>query len=151
MTAPMGTRDLPASRKDDTLSDMKRESLVVAQHADDPKFAFSSGGTEKVGDIEAEVLDVNADGAQVRWFIDPQTGRILRAVWRTTGPEGPGEQVVDYSDWKTVDGLSVPFKEVRSLAGQRQAAVEVKEVEINPAVDMKLFEKPAEKTTGNPG
>jgi hypothetical protein len=59
--------------------------------------------------------------------------------------------VVEYSDWKTVDGLSVPFKEVRSIGGKRQFSVEVKDVEINPVVDMKLFEKPAEKTTGNPG
>jgi zinc protease len=151
MAAPMGTRDMPASRKEDAMSDMRRESLVVAQHADDPKFVFSSGRTEKVGDIEAKVLDVNADGAQVRWLIDPETGRILRSISQATGPEGPGEQVVEYSDWKTVEGLSVPFKEVRSLGGEKQFSVEVKEIEINPAVDMKLFEKPAEKTTGNPG
>ena len=151
MAMPMGTRDMPASRKEDAMSDMKREPLVVAQHADDPKFVFSGGGTEKVGDIEANILEVNADGAQVRWFVDSQTGRIVRATSQSTGPEGPGEQAVDYSDWKSVEGLSVPFKEVRTRGGERESSVEVKEIEINPAVDMRLFEKPAEKTTGNPG
>ena len=151
MAAPMGTRDMPASRKEDAMSDMRREPLVVAQHADDPKFVFSGGGTEKIGEVEAKVLDVNADGTRVRWFIDPQTGRIVRATSQSTGPEGPGEQVVDYSDWKSVEGLSVPYKEVRTRGGERESSVEVKEVEINPTVDMKLFEKPAGEPAGSSG
>jgi zinc protease len=151
MAAPMGTRDMPASQKQEALTDMKREPLFVAQHADDPKFVFSAGGAEKIGDVETKILDVNADGAQVRWFVDPQTGHILRATSHSMGPGGPGEQVVDYSNWTTVEGLSVPFKEVRTRGGAKESAVEVKEIEINPPVDMKLFDKPAESATGKTG
>jgi zinc protease len=151
MTAPMGTRDMPASQEQEALSELKREPFFVAQHADDPDFAFSSAGSEKIGDVETRILDVNADGTQVRWFVDPQSGRILRATSQSMGPGGPGERVVDYSDWKTVEGLSIPFKEVRTRGGQRESTVEVKEVEFNPSVDMKLFDKPAEETPGNSG
>ncbi len=151
MAAPMGTRDMPASRKDEGLVELKREPLIVARHADDPKFVFSGGGAEKIGDVETKILDVNADGVQVRWFVDPETGRIVRALSQVTGPEGPGEQVVDYSGWKTVDGLSIPFREVRTRGGKRESSVEIKEIEINPVVDMKLFEKPAEKAPGDSG
>jgi zinc protease len=149
ITMPMGTRDMPATRKEDGIDEMRRAPLNVARHVDDPKFVFSGGGTEKIGDVETRILDVNADGAQVRWFVDPGTGRILRATSQTTGPQGPGEQVVDYSDWKSVEGITLPFKQVRTLGGQRQSSVEIKEIEFNPAVDMKVFEKPAANTTGN--
>ncbi len=143
MSAPMGSRDLPASQKEEALKDILRDPLYIAQHAGDAKFAFSAGGTAKVGEVEAEVLDVNADGVEVRWFVDPQTGHIVRTSWQGMGMGGPGETVADYSDWKTVEGLSVPFKIVRTHAGQQQGSTEIKELVINPPVDPKLFEKPA--------
>lgn len=143
MSAPMGSRDLPASQKEEALKDILRDPLYIAQHAGDAKFAFSAGGTAKVGEVEAKVLDVNADGVEVRWFVDPQTGHIVRTSWQGMGMGGPGETVADYSDWKTVEGLSVPFKVVRTHAGQQQGSTEIKELVINPPVDPKLFEKPA--------
>jgi hypothetical protein len=145
MAGPMGTRDMPASRKQDALDQLKRDPFVVAQHADDPKYVFAGGGSEKIGDVEAGVLNVNADGAQVRWYVDPQSGRVLRSVAQEMGPSGPGETVTEYSDWKPVEGIVIPFKESRTRGGQQESVVEVRQIEINPAVDMKLFEKPAEK------
>lgn len=144
MQVPMGIRDMPASQKDDVLNELKRDPFYVAQHSEDPKFVFAAGGNEKIGDIEAKILDVNADGAQVRWFVNPQDGRILRAQSASVGPQGPSERVVDYSDWKSVEGMMVPFKETRTRGAQKEASVEVKEFELNPTVDPKLFEKPAE-------
>ena len=146
MMAPMGTQDFPASRKEEDLKMLRREPLSVAQHADDPKFVFAADGSAKVGNVETKVLDVNADGAEVRWFIDPENGHILRASWQSTGMGGPGEVVADYGDWKTVEGISVPFRETRTRSGEKQASIEVKEFEINPKVDPKIFEKPAPKT-----
>jgi hypothetical protein len=145
MATPMGSQDMPASQRDEALMDMKRDPFVVAQHADDPKFAFSAGASEKIGEVEAKVLDVNADGAEVRWFVDPQSGRILRAAYKSMGPAGPSEMVVEYADWKSVAGITLPFKETRTRGGEKQATVELKEVEFNPSVDPKLFEKPAAK------
>lgn len=150
VAAPMGTQDLPASEKAEALKELKREPLSVLQHADDPKFVFSAAGTEKVGDTEARILDVDADGAEVRWFIDPASGHILRASWRSAGMEGPGETVADYSDWKSVGGISLPFKETRTRNGEKQAAIEVKEIELNPQVDPKLFERAAAKAGESP-
>lgn len=150
MKAPMGTRDLPASQKAEMLKELKREPLFVAQHGDDPKFTFSAGETAKVGDIETQTLDVNADGAEVRWFVDPQSGRIVRSSGTSMGMGGPAETVSDYADWRVVEGISVPFKETKTRGGEKDATVEVVEYEINPSVDAKLFEKPAEKAEEKP-
>ena len=145
MVSPMGSQDMPASQAEEALNEIKRDPFVVAQHADDPKYTFSAGASEKIGEVGAKILDVNADGAEVRWFVDPQSGHILRATWKSVGPAGPGDMVADYADWKPVAGLTLPFKVTRTRSGEKEATVELKDVEINPSVDPKLFEKPAAK------
>ena len=143
MKSPMGSRDLPSAQKEDGLKELKRHPIFVAQHADDPKFVFAAGGTEKIGDVDAQILDINADGAQVRWYVDPQTGHILRTSAQTMGMGGPAEQVVDYSEWKQVEGMNFPFKLKIKQGGNDSGSEDIQELQINPAVDPKLFEKPA--------
>ena len=143
MKSAMGSQDLPGAQKEDGLKELKRHPIFVAQHADDPKFIFAAGGTEKIGDVDAQILDINADGAQVRWYVDPQTGHILRTSAQTAGMGGPGEQVVDYSEWKEVQGMNLPFKLKIKQGGNDSGSQDIQELQINPAVDPKLFEKPA--------
>jgi hypothetical protein len=151
MKSPMGSQDLPGAQKEDGLKELKRHPIFVAQHVDDPKFIFAAGGSEKIGEVEVQILDVNADGAQVRWYVDPQTGHILRTSAQAMGMGGPAEQVVDYSEWKEVEGMSVPFKLKITQGGNDAGSQDVKEFQINPAFDPKLFEKPATSgtSTGN--
>lgn len=146
---PRGTRDLPASQKEDALQSVKREPLFVVQHADDAKFTFSAAGSEKIGDVDAAILDVDADGSQVRWWVDPATGHILRSRAQTLGMSGPTEEITDYADWKVVDGISVPFQEKMQRGAEGGESSEIKEFEVNPKIDPKLFEKP--KAEGQPG
>jgi zinc protease len=135
--------EMPDWQKEEGLKEMKRDPVFVAQHADDPKFAFSAGGSEKIGDVDAKILDVSADGVPVRWFVDPQSGKILRAAWKGMGPEGPGDLVADFADWKATAGITLPFKATRTRNGEKEMSADVKEMEFNPTVDPKIFEKPA--------
>jgi hypothetical protein len=143
MKSPMGAQDLPSAQKEEGLKEVKRHPIFVAQHAEDPKFVFAAAGSEKIGEVEAQILDVNADGAQVRWYVDPQTGHVLRTSAQALGMTGPGQRVTDYSGWKEVDGISLPFKAKITQDGKEAGSQDIKEVQINPAVDPKLFEKPA--------
>ena len=56
------------------------------QHLKDPNVSFSAGGTEKVGDTEARIVDVNNAGTAIRWFVDPQSGRILKRDLQNAQP-----------------------------------------------------------------
>jgi zinc protease len=142
MAAMGGTRDLPASQREDTLKGLKHEIWYVAQHADDPQFSFAAQGKEKIGDVEAQVLDINGGGDQLRWFVDPDTGHVLRAQFQGNSPTGPAPQVVESSDWKTVDGVTLPFHEEISANGQPSVSIVVSNLEFNPTVDAKIFDKP---------
>ncbi len=143
-------RDLPPAMKDEMVKDMKREMLLVAQQSENPKYVFTVGGAAKVDEVETRILEVNADGSQERWFVDPQTGRVLRVSHQAMEMTGPVQRVRDYSDWRTVDGISLPFKSRITSDGQESGAAQATEVEFNPAVDPKLFEKPAESAGGPP-
>lgn len=142
MAAMGAPRDMPASQKDDTLKGLRRRIWYIAQHASDPQFVFAAQGKEKVGDVEAAVLDIAHGGEQLRWFVDEKTGRVFRIQYQGNSPTGPTTQVVEYSDFKTVDGVSVPFHEEVTADGKPSATVVVSSVEINPAVDPKIFDKP---------
>ena len=136
--------DMPGELKDEATKQLKRSLIYVAQHATDPKFIFVAVGTEKIGDVEAKIVEINADGAETRWYVDPQSGRVLRTSAQSMGMSGPMLQVLDNSDWKTVDGISLPFKQAVKQDGQDAGSNELKELVINPTVDLKLFERPAE-------
>ena len=73
---------------DELLKQVRRVPLLLAQKADDPKLVVAAAGTEKIGDVEARILDVAYDGATVRWFLDPTTYRILRSAHTSVGPQG---------------------------------------------------------------
>jgi len=145
MLTPGGNRPVPSSQHDDQLNGAHRSLWYVAQHMNDPGYAFVANGTEKVGDVQASVLEVHGEGQQWRWFIDPQTGHILRGETQGNGPSGPATRTVDSSEWKTVDGITLPYHQEMSINGQQTATVVITSYEINPTVDPKIFEKPAEK------
>lgn len=142
MAAMGGTREMPASQRDTMLKNLHRELWSIAQHSDDPQYAFAAQGKEKIGEVEASVLDISGAGDQLRWFVDSKTGRVLRASFQSNTPSGPATQVVDYSDWKTVDGVTLPFHREVTANGQPSTSVAVSSLEFNPVVDTKIFDRP---------
>ena len=141
---PMGVQPMPAGQRQDMLKAMQRTVWYIAQHANDPKFSFAANGVEQVGDLHASVLDIQTDLQKLRWYVDAKSGRILRSQYEATTQAGPATRVVDYSEWKAVDGITVPFHEEASDNGEPSGSVKINSFEFNLAVDGKVFAKPAE-------
>ena len=140
----------PESRKTETLEQIKRDPVFIASHSKDPNVFFRAAGTEKVGEVEARIVDVNAAGAAIRWFVDPQTGHILKETYRSIGQHGPVQGETDLDNWKPVSGLTLPMLRHNKQDGQDSSTAEYTALEFNPAVDPKLFDKPAEKPAAQP-
>ena len=145
MSTPAGVNPMPSSQREEQLNGLHRNLWYLAQHINDPQYAFIAQGSEKVDDVQAAVLEVHDGSQEWRLYIDPQSGHILRGEAQATSPTGPGKRVVDSSEWKTVDGITLPYHQEVSINGQPIATVAVSSYEINPAVDPKVFEKPAAK------
>ncbi len=143
MAAQGQVRDIPSSQRKESLDQIKRDLTFVAQHVDDPKFTFTAGGSEKIGDVEAKIVDVNADGTPIRWYVDPKTGRVLKETYSANGSSGPFQGETDLSDWKTFDGVMFPVKHLNKQNGKDTSVVTFTEVHFNPEVDPKLFDRPA--------
>ena len=142
--AGMGTRSMPPAQKNEMLAQLHHDLVYVAQHVDDPAFTFTAAGTEKIGDVDAAILDIGGAIPWVRWYVDPKTGYILREKYKAMGQSGPFDGESNLSDWRTVDGLTMPYKHQNKQNGQETSNAEFKKIEINPSVDPKLFAKPAE-------
>ncbi len=146
----MGSRSVPPAQKDDMMAQLHHDLIYVAQHANDPAVTFTAAGTEKIGDVEAEIVDIGGAIPWLRWYIDPKTGYILREKYKGVGQTGPFDGETNLSDWRTTDGLSQPYMHKNKQNGQETSIVEYKKFEINPTVDPKLFERPAETSSGKP-
>jgi zinc protease len=140
-----GVHDFPAPQKAESLEQIKRDPIFIAAHWKDPNVFFHAGGTEKVGGVEARIVDVNAAGAAIRWFVDPQTGRILKETYRTLGQTGPVQGETSMENWQPLGGVTIPLLRKNKQNGEDSSAAEYTSLEINPTVDPKIFEKPAEK------
>src|SRR6202167_3456293 len=145
-----GMRDFPASQKAESLEQIKRDPIFIASHSKDPNVFFRAGGTEKVGETETRIVDVNAAGVAIRWLVDPQTGHILKETYRTLSQGQPAQGETEMKDWKPVNGVNVPFVRQNKQNGQDSSKSEYTSLEFNPAVDPKVFEKPAEKSPAQP-
>jgi zinc protease len=136
------SQEIPAAMRESIQQDVKRDLVVVGQHAEDPAYKFAAEGTAQVDGAAAAVLNVDADGAKTKWFVDPQSGRVLRTVQTSMSMQGPAERTADYSDWRpTEGGLTLPFHRAIKQ-GSETTDITVKEIKVNPAVDPKEFEKP---------
>ncbi len=142
--AGMGTRSMPPEQKNEMMAQMHHDLVYVAQHADDPAFTFTTAGTEKIGDVDAAILDIGGAIPWLRWYIDPKTGYILREKYKAMGQSGSFDGESDLSDWRTVDGLTMPYQHANKQNGSETSSAEFKKIELNPTVDPKLFAKPAE-------
>jgi YHS domain-containing protein len=77
--------------------------------------------------------------------IDPGTGRVVSQTYKGRGPGGVlGQIVINYSDFRTVEGFSLPFKLDATFDGQPYPALSatVEALTINGQIDPATFKKP---------
>jgi hypothetical protein len=79
-----------------------------------------------------------APGVVVEAAIDPGTGRILRSRGSAAGP-APVEFITTYSDFRTVDGVVVPFREENFANGKTTGETVLSRVEFPESFPPDLF------------
>ena len=139
MITPNGTQDLPASQRAGMQNESRQDLLTVLKNPE--SYTFNVTGSEKIGDINAQVLEINTGSSTFKWYVDPATGRILRKVAQGR----MGEQVTDYMEWKKFGGVNLPVAFSVTSGGQPAGGGKLTTVEINPPVDPNAFAKPASK------
>lgn len=135
-------QELPPSRRDESMAQIRRDLLYIAQHASDPAFTFAASGTEKSGEVNTTVVEVSGPGIDMRWFVDPETGKVVRETYQSMGRSGPENTETTFSDWRPVEGLNLPFRRANKQNGEDSSTAQFTSFQLNPQVDPKIFEKP---------
>jgi hypothetical protein len=102
-------------------------------------------GQAKIGDQMAWVMRAKApDGLFEFLLFDQQSGFLVRRSIRYQTIFGSLPLEIDYSDYRSVDGVSLPYKTAYWVAG-RGETVTVKDVKNNITVDDSKFAPPETK------
>jgi zinc protease len=87
-------------------------------------------------------LHWNTETGQIKLYVDPVTHLIVGASYNASTSGGNLETLEFWSDFRTVDGLQLPFRMVGYQGGVKFMDVTVKQIKVNVPVDPKLFAKP---------
>ncbi len=101
---------------------------------------------EKIGDRDTYVLFCLREGRPAaKLYLDQQTGLLMRLVRFSDSPLGVNPSQVDYSEYRDVDGVQVPFRVTVSVPGNT-STVRITEVRQNIPIDAARFVKPPEQS-----
>ncbi len=96
---------------------MLREPLILLTQHKLPGFVAIARGKETLDGVVVDLVDVALDGATSLWYIESNTGRILEVAYQAQRTKN-GLNVVKYSDFRQVDGLTLPFASTESFNGK---------------------------------
>ena len=85
----------------------------------------------------------NVDGRREQLFFDVESGLLVRRITSSTTLVGIIPEQIDFSDYREVGGMKLPFAIRVSAIDQNYSLLrKFTEIKINPTVDPKRFNKP---------
>lgn len=97
----------------------------------------------EIGETETQVVQgFTAGGSPVKLYFDKQSGLLVRQVRYTSTTVGSLPTQIDYSDYREVAGVKIPFRVMTSWADGR-TLTELTEVQPSVPVDAARFSQPA--------
>jgi hypothetical protein len=109
------------------------DPIYIAQHAEDYAVSAPEGrGT-------TNTLRISRYGKYIIWEVDSRTGLLSSTRLSTAS----GDELEEISDWRSVDGVFMPFKRHRIVSGTTTDFA-ILQYELNPLVDANLFQRPAQ-------
>ncbi len=98
-------------------------------------------GRETLREIPVEVLQlVDDEGPVMRVYIDSATRLITRVAGSFDFGQGSAELSAEFSDYRTVGGIKIPFRVINYSGGNKIAETVLTEVEFNREMPDSLFQ-----------
>jgi len=143
-------RPLPDSTRIDQEKDISRRLLSILRARKSAGFNAATTGSRIIRETPVEQVAVEVEHTSYTLGIDPATGRILSlSTWRR-GPQGNfGEFVEVFSDFRSVDNLTLPFRIVATFNGTpwKEQSPTIEAITINRKIDPAIFERPKTNKT----
>jgi hypothetical protein len=104
---------------------------------------LKSATPEKIGDREVYVVSgMNAEEVATKFYFDKESGLLLRILRYTPSPLGQNPTQIDYADYRTQDGVKIPFQQTIARPNSR-VTIQIDELKLNAPVDDARFARPA--------
>ncbi len=136
----------------DSMSSMVDAALAFPGNLKTVFTSWRPGHPDKIGDKDVYVLMGRGPNApQTRFCFDEQTGLLVRVTRYNDVGFGLMPVQVDYTDYRAVDGIKIPFRWTLARPGGR-FSIQIDSVQQNVPIDDSKFVKPAAPapTGGNP-
>lgn len=147
MTSPRGTREIPSS----DLDEMKRDAgLFAISRMRSLSERMHVKETDTVGGATAYVLEAPVGEHETeRYYVDSASGLLLRRTVLIETMIGNIPSQVDYGDYRTVDGVKIPFLLRTSTTDPRDSrSIRFTAVTQNGPIDEKQWIMPAMQQRG---
>ena len=140
---PAGVAAAPPAMRNDFAATVKRDTFPLLIAAAEGRLMLRVLPEEVKAGTPLTVLEVSGNGLDpVRLYID-RDYRIAKQTYVTPGPDGqPSQAEEQFSDYRKVNGIDVPFKATVLRNGQKILERTLKSVMVNTTVDPNLFQQP---------
>lgn len=139
-------RTMTPVRREATERVFSRDPLQVLRARRHPAFNAVALGEVRIGERPTEFVAVEFGGTRLDLGIEPESGRILSMsyVGRDRSSGEVGKIAWFFSDFRTVDGLTLPFKRTGEFNGNPDPlqGYVIEDVSINKRVDPAKFNRP---------
>lgn len=95
----------------------------------------------RIGDRDVQVIEGNMGSSGVKLYFDKQTGLLVRQLRYARTAVGLNPTQTDYSDYRDVAGVKLPFKWIVSWT-DGQSTFEMDSIQPNVAIDASKFGMP---------
>lgn len=142
METPQGVAPIPDSTRADLEKSFHRNPIGLLKARTDPGFVATATGTGTADGKAVDLVTVEVKGVTATLGIESTTGRILSLAFRAAGAGGaPADTVRTFSDFRPVNGLTLPFKTASTANGQPASTETLETMTINTAIDEALFKR----------
>jgi hypothetical protein len=151
MKDPAGVHDAPPDMVAEFAASARRDVYVLLIGAASGAIKVRPAGEEGHEGRRLKVFEFSTGtDPDVKLHIDPQSATVVRLTYdsRTKTPDGTVETRLTeeiFSDYRTVDGITMPFKATVKREGVIVSERQLTRVQINAPIPADLFQKPANK------
>jgi hypothetical protein len=138
-----GTQTAPEALAREARSTMRRDVVALLLAAKDGKLNARVLPDAKDAENRAEhVLEISGTDLNPNLlYIDAATGLIRKQAFTA---DGPGRPLIEdeFSDYRAVDGIQIPFSASRKVGSTPTVQRRVTDIKVNPPLDPALFKRP---------
>lgn len=138
------TQDMPPAALAGIKDGLKRHPVALMIALNDPNAKRQALDDEAVEDKPANVVVwTDAEGKATKIYFDKSTHLLVKMTYSSKNQFGAEVLVEEMlSDYRPVSGVPMAFMQSQSQNGKKVSENKVIDVQVNAAIDPKIFEKP---------